>query len=257
MRWLFPLVLCCALVSFGACRQNSPRTPAENASSQQEIVDRAASVLTAMRSNPKFSGLDDYLSRAQAVLIFPRVVKAGLLLGGEGGTGVLVARTRAGTWSAPAFYSVGGGSLGFQVGFQEASVVLTFMSQAALTSAIDHSITLGSEVSVAAGTLGDSNDTRRAGTARDVYYFAEAQGLFAGVSLQGAVIGARSAHNTAYYGRAVSPYSILLDGSVDTPGARVVREALPALLTEDAGAPVVPEGASDAGAGTWDAAGGP
>lgn len=236
MRRLIALLASCVLLSFAACRQSAtPRTAGENGSPQQEIVSRAAAVLSAMRQNPKFSGMDDYLQRAHGVLVFPRIVKAGLVLGGEGGTGVLVARTRAGTWSAPAFYSIGGGSLGLQVGFQEASLVLAFMSESALTSAIDHAITLGTEVSVAAGTLGDSNETRREGTARDVYYFADAQGLFAGASLQGAVIGARASHNDAYYGSSASPYAILLEGRLDAPGAQVLRNALPAPLLTDAG----------------------
>lgn len=97
-----------------------------------------------------------FLAHAKEARVFPRVTKARLILGGPGGNGVLVARQPDGSWSAPAFYSLGGGSAGAQIGFQQAEVVLCFMSELALRSAIDRGLTLGTDASVAASTIGGS-----------------------------------------------------------------------------------------------------
>ena len=205
-----------------------------------------------MRANPKFQGLDGYLQSAHGILIFPRLVKAGLVFGGEGGTGVLVARKPDGTFSAPAFYSIGGGSVGLQIGYQEASVVLVFMSERALLSALERGVTLGTDASVAAGTLGDSSNTQRRSSARDIYYFAEARGVFAGLSLDGAVVSPRASHNEAYYGAGATPYGIVIEGRFDRPEADALRRVLtPAPATPaapPAEAPPAPETTADAGA---------
>lgn len=179
-----------------------------------------------MRQNSQFAALDSYLRDAKAVLIFPSLVKASFVFGGEGGNGVLVARTPGGGWSAPAFYSIGGPSVGLQAGYKEATVVLVFLEERALLSALDHGITLGSDVSYAAGTVGDTGESRRAGTSKDIVYFAAARGVFAGLSLDGAFIGARQRHNEAYYGAGATPRSILVDRKFDSRGAAELKNAL-------------------------------
>jgi SH3 domain-containing YSC84-like protein 1 len=189
-------------------------------------VDRSTSALTSLRQISEGGSLDEYLKSAHGVLIFPRLVKAGLVFGGEGGNGVLAVRGPDGAWSAPAFYSIGAGSVGLQIGYQETSVVLVFMSQKAVMSAIERGITLGTDVTLAAGTIGDAGEARRQSASRDVYYFAAARGVFAGLSLDGAVISSRSAHNSAYYGSGATTRAIVLDRRFDSPGAAQLKAAL-------------------------------
>jgi lipid-binding SYLF domain-containing protein len=224
-RFWFALVL--TVVACVACSPSEPpQSPASAVLPQQSIIDRSAAALASMRSSGKFRMLDDYLKSAAGVMIFPRLVKAGLLLGGEGGNGVLVARGPDGSFSAPAFYSIGGGSVGLQIGYQETSLVLIFMSRAALLSAIERGVTLGSDVTVAAGTVGDASDAHRESTAKDIYYFADARGIFAGLSLDGAVISSRARHNGEYYGPGATAAAIVLERSFDRPGTASLKSAL-------------------------------
>ncbi len=222
------VVLAAFAVLCSGCSRPPPATPGRQASAQQQIVSRSADALQAMRATGRFPALDQYLARAKGVMIFPRVIKAGLLLGGHGGNGVLVARHSDGSWSAPAFYSIGGGSAGLQVGFQEATVVLCFMNDHALQSAIDRGVTLGTDVSVAAGTMGDSGKAVTTSSARDIYQLVNVGGIFAGVSLVGSVVSARDSFNRAYYAPGATTRGIVIDGRFDRAGATVLRQALSA-----------------------------
>lgn len=195
-------------------------------SPEQRIVDRSAQALSRMRSDPDFGELDAYLARARGVLIFPRVIKAALVLGGEGGNGVLVARNPSGGWSAPAFYSIGAGSIGLQLGYQEASVVLLLMNDSTLLSVIDGGLTLGADASVAGGTVGRAGQARAAQAAADIVQFIDVGGVFAGISLDGAVLEERDTFNHRYYGADATTYSIVVERKVDQPGADVLRRAL-------------------------------
>jgi SH3 domain-containing YSC84-like protein 1 len=212
---------------YPACSRDRPaQEPAADAGPQQGIVDRSAQALETMRASGAFRGLEPYLASAQGVLIFPRLIKAGLVFGGEGGNGVLAARAADGSWSAPAFYSIGGGSVGLQIGYQETSVVLVFMTRTALLSAIERGVTLGTDVTLAAGTVGDGSDAQRRSAAKDVYYFAAARGVFAGVSLDGAVVSSRSNHNQAYYGAEATAAGIVIERRFDQPGTARLKAAL-------------------------------
>lgn len=179
-----------------------------------------------MRESGRFALLEDYLAHAEGVMIFPRVIKASLIFGGEGGNGVFVARREDGNMSSPAFYTLGAGSAGFQLGYQEATVILFFMSEAAVLSAIGHGLTLGTDTSVAAGTLGESGSDAASNTASDIHQLVDVGGLFAGVSLDGTVVGARERFNEAYYGAGATTHAILIGSRFDSPGAESLREAL-------------------------------
>jgi SH3 domain-containing YSC84-like protein 1 len=215
-------------ISVSGCgRDREPMTPAAHHSAQQLLVERAADAARRMRADSRFPGLDENLARARAVAIFPRVVRASLVFGGEGGNGVLVARTAAGGWSGPAFYSIGGGSAGLQVGYQEAAILLLFMSEKALLDAVDGGLTLGTDASVAAGTIGEAGSARATSFAADILQYIDVGGgLFAGISLDGSVMGPRDKHNSAYFGRPASAASILLHGEPVPPGAAVLHQAL-------------------------------
>lgn len=226
MRNVLVAALAVVLLASGCARDAQVSTASGQTSPQQQIVDRSAAALREMRNNPDFRGMDAYLARAKGVLVFPRVIKAALIFGGEGGNGVLVARRPDGGWSVPAFYSIGAGSAGFQVGFQQASVVLFLMDDATLLSAMQTGLKLGTDVSVAAGTIGDSGESHSTSASKGVVEMANVGGVFAGVSLDGAVIAPRGDFNRAYYGDGPGTYDIVMRMSYDRPGTEELKQAL-------------------------------
>ncbi len=226
-----------AVAASGSCYRDS-HTSAPDASPQQKIVDRSAEAFRRVRS-AQHPALEYFIERAHGVMIFPRIIKASMIFGGEGGNGVLLAKDGRG-WSAPAFYSMGAGSAGLQVGYQEAAVVLFFMNEAALRSTIERGITLGADATVAAGTVGGTGEGAATTAASDIYQFVEVGGLFAGLSLDGTVVGARDSFNQAYYGAGATPYGILIERKHTSPGASALHQALAS------GAKAAPAGASAA-----------
>jgi len=207
---------------YGAHNSGSPETPHY----EQGLVDKAALVVRGMRQDPAFKHIEVYLKNAKGVLVLPSVIKAGFIYGGQGGNGVLLARTADGSWSAPAFYTLGGGSIGLQIGVQEAAIVLVFMNDKALRSAIDTGLTLGADATAAAGTAGITGEVASTHVFKDVYYFADVGGLFAGLSLEGGVIHVRDGLNKAYYGKEFTPREIVLERKADASGAALLRDAL-------------------------------
>jgi len=229
MRLLFATALIAGLgVACGSHREgHEAMTPAAApASPQQALIDESAMAVRSMRGSKNFTSFDYYAARARAVLIFPRVHKGAFFVGGEGGKGVLLARSEDGTWSAPAFYGIGGGGIGLQFGYQRATVVLFLMNEQTLMSVIDRGLTLGVDATVAAGTIGSSGRSVSKIASSDVVQLAEAGGVFAGVSLDGAVIAARNGENAAYYGSGASTKDILLSRTYDHAGASVLKQAL-------------------------------
>lgn len=193
---------------------------------EQGLVDKSAAVVRGMRADPAFRQIDVYLKNARGVLVLPSVIKAGLIYGGQGGNGVLLAREADGSWSSPAFYTLGGGSIGLQIGVQEAAIVLVFMNDKAFKSALDTGLTLGADATVAAGTEGLTGEVASTHVFKDVYYFADVGGLFAGVSLEGGVIHVREGLNKTYYGQDLTPRQIVLERKADVPAARALKDAL-------------------------------
>ncbi len=199
---------------------------AATAQGQQELVDRAtlaAQDILGSQSDQARS----LLPRARAVMICPRVMRAGFLFGGEGGGCVLVARAGEGSWSSPAFYSMGGASFGFQAGLQEAEVMLMILTQAGLRATMDSQFRVGANASVAFVTLGGGVEgATTAALNADIVAFERTSGLFAGISLQGSMISYDSAGNQAYYGQPVGPIDIVMAMRVNNPAADPLRSVL-------------------------------
>lgn len=218
------LVLASGTLASGCARSATPSSAGD--SPQQQIVDRAALAVDRMRASGQFPALEDLLRRSRGVMVFPRLIKAGLLVGGEGGNGVLLSKDAQGRWSGPAFYSLGAGSLGAQIGYQEAAVLLFFMTDAALLGAIDSGVTLGTDTSVAAGTMGDAGEARGKSAAKDILQLVDVGGIFAGVSLDGTVVGSRQEFNRAYYGGDATTFGVVVERRFDAPGAARLHAAL-------------------------------
>src|SRR5678815_3769350 len=132
------------------------------------------------------------LGKAKAVLIFPQILKAGFVLGGSGGTGVLLVRDAKGDWTGPAFYTMGSASLGFQAGASSAEVVMIVNSQKALDSLYSNKVKLGGDASAAIGPKGVGTGTA---LNSDFIVYSTVKGAFAGLTVDGTVLDVRGALN--------------------------------------------------------------
>ncbi|HYZ62968.1 MAG TPA: lipid-binding SYLF domain-containing protein [Acetobacteraceae bacterium] len=194
---------------------------------QQQVVDRASLAAQDLLNDRDGKDAQYVLRRARAVMICPQIFRAGFLLGGQGGTCVLTARDGAGSWSAPAFYGFGGASVGFQAGVQDAEVMFLIMNDKALRAVMDSQLKLGADaaitfVDVGGGVEGATTTALRA----DIVGFSRARGLFAGISLGGSMMSAKSDWNEAYYGRPMGVQNIVLTMEARNPGADPLREVL-------------------------------
>jgi lipid-binding SYLF domain-containing protein len=184
-------------------------------------VKVAAEVLKEVMAAPDKGIPRDLLSKAAAVAIFPDVIKAGFVIGGKYGRGVIIKHDpHTKRWSAPAFYSIGAGSVGWQIGAESTDLILVIRHQRGVDSLLKNEFTLGGDASVAAGPVGRS---AQAGTdvalKSEVLSYSRSRGLFAGISLEGAKINPLDDYNRAYYGRKVTSRQILLEHKVSAPAS--------------------------------------
>ena len=144
------------------------------------------------------------LDKAEAIAVFPNVIKAGFIIGGRGGHGVISRRVKGG-WSAPAFFNLGGGSIGLQIGASSTDFVLLFMNEAALGGLLKDKFELGGEGSVAAGPVGRSaSASTDAQLKAGILSYSRSKGVFAGLEIKGVVIDADNDDNVAVYGKKAS-----------------------------------------------------
>ena len=188
------LALCLAFTTASAQKKKNKRMndAARHASSAARVFTEIMN--TRDRAIPR-----ELLDKAEAIAVFPGVVKAAFIIGGRGGQGVISRRIKGG-WSAPAFFNIGGGSFGLQIGAQKTDYVLLIMNQEGVKGLMEDKFELGGEASVAAGPVGrtagaSTNATLDAG----ILTYSRSKGLFAGVSLQGAVINPDNDLNEAIY----------------------------------------------------------
>ena len=186
-------------------RQRKATRPSANASPAQQKdaskkADSASRVFEQVMGAPDRSIPRELLDRAEAVAVFPGMLKAGFVVGGRGGSGVISRRVTGG-WSAPAFFKMGGASLGLQIGAAKTDLILLFMNEAALKGLLEDKLEVGGEASAAAGPVGrtasaSTNLTLDAG----ILSYSRSKGLFAGLELKGAVINPDNNLNEALYG---------------------------------------------------------
>lgn len=194
---------------------------------QQQLVDRATLTAQAMVNDRDGTEAQAMLRRARATMICPRVFRAGFLLGGMGGGCVLVARDGAGSWSAPAFYGMGGATIGFQAGMQDAEVMLIIMSDKGLNAMLDSQFKLGADMNATFIEWGGGVEGATTAAMRgDVVGYTRARGLYAGVSLSGSMLTARTEWNQAYYGRPLAARQIVIGMEASNPAADPLREVL-------------------------------
>ena len=207
---------------------------AQDSIDQEQLISSARFSLQRLMEKSDAPGVNEVLQRARAVMIFPNLLKGAFFLGGEGGSGVLLVRHTDGTWSYPAFYTLGSISFGLQIGGQSSQAVLFVMNDKALNALLEDQVKIGGDLSAAAGPVGtgvEASATTSLG--EDIYTYSTNKGLFIGASLEGAVIARREDWNGDFYDGVVAPRKIVLEQSVSNPKADPLRN----LLAEYAGSP--------------------
>jgi lipid-binding SYLF domain-containing protein len=183
-----------------------------------QLLDRAEATFATFNAKPKFQNV---INRARAVLIIPKLTRAGILVGIKGGSGVLFAQDmNTGEWSAPAFYRAFSASVGVQIGVEEAQAAFVIMSERALEGVLAGDFQFGSDASVTIGS-GDNVASKS-----DVYSFTLVEGLFGGISLEGVEVTANRFRNRAFYGERLTARDIVTDPAVTNPAADKVRVAM-------------------------------
>jgi SH3 domain-containing YSC84-like protein 1 len=180
----------------------------------QDDVDQAATIIERFQAVPEKAIPQAVFKDARGLAIMT-VIKAGFGISGRGGRGVVVARLRN-EWSGPSAIGTGGAGFGLQIGAEVTEFVMILNTDAAVKAfSQDVNVTLGGDISVAAGPIGRHAEAAITPVAA-IYTYSRSQGLFAGVSLEGTVIGTRNDANAEYYGRSVTPEEIL-SGKVAPP----------------------------------------
>ncbi len=214
-----PSLTAALLLSLALAAPATQAGPREDAQAQN-----AARVLTEIQAIPESAIPDKLLDEAKAIVIVPDTVKAGLVLGGRRGRGLLAVRTPEGDWSNPSFVTLTGGSIGFQVGVQSADVVLVFRSERGLDSIVNGKFTLGADAGVAAGPMGRNASAATDGQMKaEIWSWSRARGLFAGVALDGAVLSIDDKSNEMVYGQDTTPRMIFEDRAPQAAPDAVAR----------------------------------
>lgn len=202
-------------------QQRGPAARSDNAYGPQKLVDKAASVVTEMRRDPKIEPL---LHRAIGLYIIPEYGRAGFIIGGKGGAGLVTTRTARG-WSAPAFFNTGGLSIGLQAGASGGSIVYLLMDRKAVDTFRTHnkvSLNAGAGLSV----INYSDAAQASSNKGDAVVWTNMKGAFAGATVGATDVHVDEGRTRDYYGRPVG-VNMLLSGAVSVPGAAALTRVLP------------------------------
>ena len=157
------------------------------------------------------------LSLSQGIIIVPKMINAGLMIGGKHGKGVAMIKNKNGQWSDPVFVTITGGSVGAQIGVQATDLILVFKSNKTLTEIGKGSFTLGGDLSVAAGPVGRSSSAQTDYKLEaEVYSYSRSKGLFAGITLNGAALSVDAKANNDFYGNSLDANTILTSSKSDS-----------------------------------------
>lgn len=207
------------IVSAASVVQSQSKNAKRVAEATKE-AQQAADVFTEIMNVPERAIPQKLLDNARAIAVFPGVIKAGFIVGGRAGEGVISRRVKGG-WSAPAFFNLAGGSVGLQIGASKTDFVLLFMNDDALAGLLKDKFEIGGEGSAAAGPVGRSTSATTDALLRaQIISYSRSKGLFAGLELKGTVISPDNDVNLATYG--------MKAGEVLSPMRRWVVNKMPA-----------------------------
>ncbi len=190
---------------------------------EDQRARNAVRVLAEIQSIPEQGIPDKLLDEARAVVVIPDTIKAGLIIGGRRGHGLMSVKNPDGSWSNPVFIKLTGGSIGFQAGVQSSDVVLVFRNDRSLDNLVNGKFTLGADAGVAAGPVGRNAAAATDGQLKaEIWSWSRARGLFAGVALDGAVLQIDDAANLDAYGTRTTPRMIFEGRGTEAPSMDVV-----------------------------------
>ncbi len=193
-----------------------------NETTAESLVDAATKSVNTFTVDPNMTWLRDNMNKAKGVFILPQLVKGGFIFGGSGGSGVLLAKGKGNIWSDPAFYTMGSGTVGFQIGVEVSEIILMVMTDRGIDALLTSSFKLGGDASIAAGPIGAGAKAQTA----DILAFSRSKGIYGGINIEGAVIKIRDDWNNAYYHGKTSPRDILIERSATNPHADALRSAV-------------------------------
>jgi lipid-binding SYLF domain-containing protein len=190
-------------------------------------VSEAQATLVNFQKDPEMTWFRENVRKARAIVISPRIWKAGFIVGGSGGPALALARTDGKQqWAGPAFYKIGAGTVGFQAGVEKSEMVALVMTEKALNALLSASFKLGADLSIAVGPIG-------AGAAApinaDMVVFSRSKGLYGGVNFEGSVFSLDDRANEAFYGRPATSVDILIKRSVSNPNAMPLLKSVAAI----------------------------
>lgn len=189
------------------------------ASGREDSIERlrmSSETLHAMANTPDKGIPEEALNNAKCIIVIPHLIKGGFVVGGEHGRGVATCRTPEG-WSAPAFVSIGGGSWGLQIGVEGVDLVMLIMNDHGLQHLLSSKFEIGGDASVSAGPIGRHASAGTDWTMNtEALTYSRSKGIFAGITLDGAVVEADKDSTEAIYGREPTFHAIL-SGKVAAP----------------------------------------
>ncbi len=199
--------------------------PSRADAKRQSLVDQCLRSAQKVLSGKDFPDALRMMPGAKAVLIIPELVQGGFIVGAAGGRGVLMSHTGPGDWSYPAFYGMGSGSIGFQVGGKVSEIVFIIRTEKGLQAILNSKFKFGAEagVTMVAVGVGMEGASTAAGGA-DIVAFSNSNGLFAGASIEGSYLDADNDWNALYYGQDANARAIVLDRKFTNPGAEPLRQ---------------------------------
>lgn len=213
-RWIrasLPLLLLCLSV------------PALAQQKELERAGNAIAVLTEVQRTPDSAIPAWLLERSYAIAVIPEVVKAGFVVGGHRGKGLISVRSADGTWSNPSYLTMTGGSVGFQGGLQSSDIILVFRTQRGVDNLVHGKFTLGADASIAAGPVGrQAQASTDAELKAEIISYARSRGLFAGVALDGTALTIDHRANERVYGPDVTARTVF-EGRVTGVPDDIVR----------------------------------
>ncbi|MGA9527377.1 MAG: lipid-binding SYLF domain-containing protein [Terriglobales bacterium] len=227
---LFVMLAACALPLFAQYLFAEDKEMKEN-----DRIEAAGTVMKEILGMPE--GIPQVLlNKADCIVIYPSVKKAAFIVGGSYGRGLITCRKGpdfSGSWSAPAMFALEGGSFGFQIGAQATDFVLLVMNESGAKSVLSSKVKLGADASAAAGPKGrDTSAETDVVMKAEILSYSRAQGLFAGVSLEGSTMRSDDGANKALYGKELSAKEIVREGKVPPPPSAtrllaILRKASP------------------------------
>ncbi len=202
--------------------------PALAASDAEELVTKAQLAVQSMKRDSTIGGsVSHYLKSAKGVVVVPQMIKGALGLGLEGGSGVMLARDKSGSWSYPAFYTLGAASIGLQIGGSASEVILLLMTDRGVNTIVKgNKIKLGGDIGVAAGPIGGGIEGAATLGSVDVLVYSRSKGAYIGVSLEGSILEPRESLNKQYYGAELGTKPIVIERKHSNPHAEALRRSL-------------------------------